>query len=113
MPDPSAPSLAEVRDALRGLRTHTRFGPGMGVLVDARRVERPPTFDEAGRLAAAFADPQLVRGHRVALLVAGSTHLGVGEMLAIMTELAGGLARAFTDPGEAGRWLEERTASAP
>lgn len=111
-----APNLPLLRQALRGLVADPRFGPRAGVLFDLRRAAAAPTAGDAAAFALAFAlafaDAAILGGRPVALLAEGPAPAGPAHAIAVLTELKGGRARAFTDEGAARDWLERLTSTA-
>lgn len=84
------------------------YRPGMGLLHDARRMERVPTLEEA-RMRVWFVVVQ-ARTHNVprwAVVVGGSGGHAMARMAETLTDDRSVAFRVFTDLAEAEAWIRE------
>jgi hypothetical protein len=78
----------------------------MGILVDLREADYAPSFEHARRLAALHGDPEMLQGHRTALVLKpGTILLGGSRLMGTLAEFLGADVRVFTDVPEARTWL--------
>jgi hypothetical protein len=97
--------LAAALDTLQRLAADPALGPGFGVLVDLRDADYTPSIGEARALAAFYASPAGLLGHRLARVVRKPVDYGVGNMIATLAGLRGGQVRTFRSVREALAWL--------
>lgn len=89
------------------------FGPGYGVLVDARRIEYAPGAEETRQLATAAAQRDFLLHHPVAIVVEQDLNYGIARMYSAMSSLQGATAEVFRDMEEARAWLQAAVQGVP
>ena len=80
--------------------------PGSCLLIDIRDLTALPNRPEAGAIADALANVQVVRNYRIAILTQSGAQFGVARMVASLAELRGARMGVFTVEDEALEWLE-------
>lgn len=79
--------------------------PGTCLLIDIRERAELPNRVEAGAIADALANVQVVRGYRIAILAQSGAQFGIARMVSALAELRGASLGAFTDEHDALAWL--------
>jgi hypothetical protein len=98
---------------MTGLVRDPEFGPGFGILVDARRIEYAPGAEETRQLATAAAQSDFLLHHPVAIVVQQDLNYGIARMYSAMSALQGATAEVFRDMEEARTWLLAAVQGAP
>jgi hypothetical protein len=99
--------------AMTGIARDPRFGPGFGVLADARGIDYAPRSDETRRLATLAAQRDLMLNHPIAIVASGDLNYGIGRMFSALVALQGGTAEVFRDLDGARSWLRKAVAAGP
>lgn len=99
-----ASSLAAMDD----LAERSDYAPGFGMLCDFRENDYAPGATEARNLAEAWL--ARFRGRPLAVLVSGTLHYGLGNLMASIISLRGVPVTVCLDRAEAEEWIERATA---
>jgi len=97
--------FASTTEAIRKLGEDPRLLPGMPVLMDVRDLDYLATPPEVTKFATG---PQLLRGHRIALLVRRGTQFGVAKAYVEKSEGASARIEVFAEPELADAWVRAR-----
>jgi hypothetical protein len=105
--DPEA-TTEEIWQALRELRSHSSFKPGVCLLADDRGSKFMPEKSDMLALIDLFREMGFLA---MALVVAHTHHYGMARQMEVFAEEAGYQVRVFRNRGEAEAWIEAATPS--
>ena len=105
-------NLAEGQASIDALRAAAAPVARPRVLVDIRELEYIPAPAEARILANLYSAFSRAHRARIAFLAPPGAEYGVARMVSIIAELGGATTGAFTDEGDALRWLEAEAGGA-
>lgn len=97
--------------AMAGLAHDPEFGPGFGILTDARRVEYTPDAEETHQLATVASQRDFFLDHPMAIVVGQELNYGIARMFSALASLQGATAEVFRDMEEARAWLTAAVAA--
>lgn len=81
------------------------FGPGFGILADARRIQYAPGVEETRQIATVASQRNFFLDHPMAIVVEQEVTYGIARMFSALAGLQGVTAEVFRDIEEARSWL--------
>lgn len=97
--------LRVVEARMRELHAELQRLPNLPILADYRELESEPSANEARHLSHLHADPDVLRSHPMAVVVAPGLPFGLARMIAMVANLNGAQVEAFLSLHEALAWL--------
>ncbi|MGH7742159.1 MAG: hypothetical protein ACRENS_09060 [Candidatus Eiseniibacteriota bacterium] len=108
--DSSLPVFADVARMLE-------VRPEAGILVDVREIDYTPSVSDIRQFVSRHEEMTRNLRNPHALVTAKGVNFGMAMMMCTLIEVSGGKSHAFTDVGEAERWLldalHQRSSSQP
>jgi len=98
-------TIEDAREAFQHCAQHEEFDENTPMLIDDRASSYQPQSPKGTEASQVLSSFQVLRGHRIAVLVSSETNFGFSHMIETLAPQAGFEMMAFTELSEAEAWL--------